>query len=236
MDESQKVYTGKTKDIYRLENGNLLFVFKDDVTGEGDRVDPGCNTVIGQIKGKGRMSLALTNYFYELLKKEDIPSHIVSVDLENGRMEAREAELPGRGMDPTGGLEFVCRKSAYGSFLRRYKKYAKEMQDLDYLVEVTLKDDERGDPLINDDAIVTLGLMTREQLERGRELTKRIAQLISQDLDAKGLDLVDMKVEFGLVDGKVTLVDEISADSMRVMKDGKTLSHEEIYESLLSEE
>ncbi len=233
MSTEEKIYSGKTKDIHRLPNGHLLIVFKDDVTGENGVVDPGANTVMGQIQGKGRMSLGLTRYFFQRLQDEGIPTHLVSVDLDRNAMEVKEAVLPGKGR---GGLEFVCRRKAYGSFLKRYGAHIKmELQDLDYLVEITLKDDERGDPLINDDALVTLGFLTRPQLDNAKDLTRRIARIVENDLRERGLDLIDMKVEFGLIDGAVALIDEISADAMRVMDDaGKMLSHEEMYRSLLS--
>lgn len=237
MNNKKKVYSGKTKDIYKQPNGNLLIVFKDDVTGENGVVDPGSNFVMGQIKGKGRISLEVTNHFFQILTNKNIPTHLVSIDLANNAMEAREALQPGKTVNPSaGGLEFVCRPKAYGSFLRRYQKYVREkLQDIDCLVEVTLKDDERGDPLINDDALVTLGLLTRAQLEKAKTYTRKITRIIEKDLRKKELTLVDIKMEFGLIDGEVVLIDEISADSMRVMdKSGKFLTHEDIHRRLLS--
>ena len=235
MNSNEKIYSGKTKDIYALPNGNLRMVFKDDVTGENGVVAPGANTVIGQIQGKGRMSLDMTNYFFTLFHAAGIPTHLVSADPQNNVMEVRRADPPGKAISETGGLEFICRPMAYGSFVRRYKKYIKqELQNLDYLVEVTLKDDERGDPLINDDALVTLELLSRPQLERAKEITRQIARIVEGDLRDKGLTLVDMKIEVGLIDGEVVLIDEVSADAMRVMdKDGKVLDHLTLYTILI---
>lgn len=235
---TEKIYSGKTKEIHRREDGNLLIIFKDDVTGQDGVVDPGANQVMGRISGKGRMSLEITGHFFRLLEEGGIPTHRVSIIPEKNAMVAREATLPGAvpGVS-AGGLEFICRLKAYGSFCRRYRKHVSgELQALDYLVEITLKDDERGDPLINDDAIVALGILEREQLARARELTRRAARIIAAELGEKGLDLVDLKVEFGLVDGKVTLIDEVSADSMRVMdRRGEVLSHEELFRRLTGE-
>ncbi len=235
MSAKEKKYSGKTKDIYAQPNENLLIVFKDDVTGEKGVVDPGANTVMGQIKGKGRMSLELTHHFFKLFQKENIPTHLVSVDPEQNTMEVKQADPPGKDISPTGGLEFICRPLAYGSFLRRYRKYVREeLQNLDRLVEITLKDDERGDPLINDDALITLGLLDRKQLERAKELTRRITAIVEDDLRGKKLTLVDIKIEFGLIDNEIVLIDEVSADAMRVMgENGKILSHEELYNALL---
>ncbi len=235
MSENDVIYSGKTKDIYALANGHLKLVFKDDVTGENGVVDPGANSVMGQIQGKGRMSLEMTQYFFEKFHAAHIPTHLVSVDVAQGAMEVKRADPPGKAISETGGLEFICRPLAYGSFLRRYGKYVKApLQPLDYLVEVTLKDDERGDPLINDDALVILGLLTRAQLEQGKEMTRQIATIVERDLRDKGLTLVDMKIEVGLIGGEVVLIDEVSADAMRVMDaNGKQLDHQTLYSLLI---
>lgn len=234
MELQDKIYSGKTKDIYALANGNLWIVFKDDVTGENGIVDPGANTVMGKIEGKGRMSLRLTEYFFALLGDNGIPTHLVHVDVARNAMEVKPAGVLGRGEKTPGGLEFICRTLAYGSFLRRYSNILREpLQALDYLVEITLKDDERGDPLINDDALVALHVLSRSQLERAKALTRQITQRIAGNLKEKSLTLVDIKMEFGLIDGDIALIDEISADAMRVMDaEGNVLSHMALYEIL----
>lgn len=235
MNSKDMVYSGKTKDIYKMPNGNLLMVFKDDVTGENGVADPGANSVMGQIKGKGRMSLEITDHFFRLFHERKIPTHLISVDLGRCAMEVKAAVPPGQGA-AAGGLEFVCRLKAYGSFLRRYGKYMKEeLKDLDRLVEITLKDDEQGDPLINDDTVVALGLLNREQLESAKDLTRRITGIVEEDLRGRGFRLVDMKIEFGLIDDAIALMDEVSADSMRVMdENGHVLSHEELHHCIFA--
>ena len=90
--------------------------------------------------------------------------------------------------------------------------------NLDALVEVTLKDDERGDPLINRDALAELNILTHEEYDTLKALTKKIANIMKEDFAAKGLELYDMKVEFGKVNGEITLIDEISGGSVRVYK------------------
>ncbi len=236
----EKVYAGKTKDVYRQPNGNLLFSFKDDVTGEDGVVDPGANSVMGQIKGKGKMSLEMSQHFFNLLQQEGIPTHFIAADLNEKTMEVKEAQFPGKDLDAPAGLEFICRCKAYGSFTRRYQNFVKEkLQNLHYLVEITLKDDERGDPLINDDALLALGVLNREQLEKAKEITRRATQIIENELLQKGLYLVDIKLEFGISnesDKEVIIIDEVSGDSMRVMdKEGNVLSHEELYRCLFTQ-
>ncbi len=235
MSTSEKIYSGKTKDLYALANGNVLLIFKDDVTGEDGVIDPGANTVIGQVEGKGAKSLAMTDYFFKRLHAADVPTHLVQVDLERSAMEVRRAEPLGKNIKGAGGIEFICRTRPWGSFLRRYKDYIRdEGQQLDYLVELTLKDDERGDPLINDDTIIALGLLSPAYLEQAKDLTRQVCRIVEADLREKGLNLIDMKIEIGLVDGEVVVIDEVSADAMRVMDlDGKVLDHEVLYEKLI---
>ncbi|MGU3574403.1 phosphoribosylaminoimidazolesuccinocarboxamide synthase [Brucellaceae bacterium C25G] len=236
MSNGEKIYSGKTKDLYALTNGNILLVFKDDVTGGEDGViDPGANSVIGQVAGKGRKSLGMTDYFFKRLHAADVATHLVNLDLDKGTMEVRRAEPLGKNVNGTGGFEFVCRTRPWGSFIRRYQQYIKDTaQKFDYLVEITIKDDERGDPLINDDAIIALGLLSPEHLAKAKDITRNVCRIVEADLRGLGLTLVDMKIEIGLIDGEVVVIDEISADAMRVMDEaGNVLEHAKVYEKLI---
>src|SRR5690625_889129 len=139
MNTSEKIYSGKTKDLYALANGNILLVFKDDVTGADGVIDPGANTVIGQVEGKGRKSLAMTDYFFERLHAADIPTHLVRADLEQGTMEVRRAEPLGKDIKGAGGLEVVCRTRPWGSSARRDRQYIRDPEAaLASLVVLTL--------------------------------------------------------------------------------------------------
>ncbi len=211
------VYKGKTKDIYKLEDGNFLFKFKDDVTGEDGVFDPGGNTVVSKIEGMGKSNLKMSKFFFEKLKELNIPTHYIDADLDNNTMTVMPAKLFGN------GIEVIVRYRAVGSFIRRYGAYAKEGQPLDGYIEVTLKDDQRNDPLITEDGLVMLDIMTKEEYEEVKELTKRIAKLVKDELERKGLELYDIKFEFGRIgeDGHIGLIDEISGGNMRVYKDGK---------------
>lgn len=211
------VYKGKTKDIYKLEDGNFLFKFKDDVTGEDGVFDPGGNTVVSKIEGMGKSNLKMSKYFFEKLKELNIPTHYIDADLDNNTMTVMPAKLFGN------GIEVIVRYRAVGSFIRRYGAYAKEGQPLDGYIEVTLKDDQRNDPLITEDGLVMLDIMTKEEYEEVKELTKRIAKLVKDELERKGLELYDIKFEFGRIgeDGHIGVIDEISGGNMRVYKDGK---------------
>ena len=151
-------------------------------------------------------------------------------------MEVRRAEPLGKDISGAGGLEFICRTRPWGSFLRRYQRYIQDTgEKLDYLVELTVKDDERGDPLINDDAVIALGLLTPVHLKQAKDLTRNVCRIVEADLRAQGLTLIDMKIEIGLVDGGVVVIDEVSADAMRVMDEaGKVLDHGTVYETLIA--
>ncbi len=210
------VYTGKTKDVYDLEDGSYLLKFKDDVTGENGVFDPGANTVGLTIDGAGRAGLKLTKLFFEKLKEKGIPTHYISANIEAATMTVKPATVFGK------GLEVICRFRAVGSFLRRYGRYAKEGQPLDAFVEVTLKDDVRQDPPINDDALEMLGILSKGEYAILKDLTRKISKVVQEELAKKGIELYDIKLEFGRVgkEGQIVLIDEISGGNMRAYKDG----------------
>ena len=209
------IYKGKTKDVYDNGDGNYLLQFKDDVTGVDGKFDPGANEVALSIAGVSISCVKLTEFFFKKIEEAGIPTHFVSADVEKAQMVVRPATMFGK------GVEVICRLKAVGSFLRRFGDYCKEGQDLDFLVETTLKDDERGDPPITKDQLDCLGILTAEEYEILKDLTKRITGIIKDELAKKGAQLYDIKLEFGRVDGKINLIDEISGGSMRVYKDGK---------------
>ncbi|MFY9213600.1 MAG: phosphoribosylaminoimidazolesuccinocarboxamide synthase [Tissierellaceae bacterium] len=223
-------YRGKTKDVYELEDGNYLLKFKDDVTGKDGVFDPGANTVGLTIEGVGKAGISLTKYFYEKLNDMGIPTHYIDSDIENATMTVLPAKMFGH------GVEVICRYRAVGSFIRRYGLYAQEGQELDAYVEVTLKDDEREDPLITDDALEMLGIMTKEEYRTLVDLTKRIAQVVKDELAKKGMELYDIKFEFGRVgeDNHIALIDEVSGGNMRAYKDGKRVDPLELERIILS--
>ncbi|NLW59322.1 MAG: phosphoribosylaminoimidazolesuccinocarboxamide synthase [Firmicutes bacterium] len=214
----QLLKKGKTKDVYALEDGNILLKFKDDATvGEDGRLDPGGNKVGATIEGLGRASLRMSKYYFEKINAAGIFTHYLDSDLDAGTMTVRPATFFGK------GVEIICRLKATGSFLRRYGDYCTEGQDLDFLIEVSLKDDERGDPMITPEALAMLGIMSGPEYEEVCALTKRITTIIRDDLTAKGLTLYDLKLEFGRIDGQVALIDEVSSGCMRVYKGDKWL-------------
>ena len=225
----KQVYTGKTKDVFDLEDGNYLFKFKDDATvGDDGKFDPGGNKVGVNIKGMGNSNLRLTVFFFKKIEEAGIPTQYVASDIENSTMTVKPAVFFGE------GVEVICRFKAVGSFIRRFGKYAKEGQDLPAFVEITLKDDDRGDPPITKEGLEVLGILTAEEYDELVILTKKISQIIKDELAKKGMELYDIKLEFGRCGGKISLIDEISGGSMRAYKDGKSVDPLTLVQLMLS--
>ena len=216
MENLKLVYTGKTKNVYALDNGNYLLKFKDDCTGKDGVFDPGENSVGLTIEGVGDVNLRMSIYFFEKINAAGIRTHYVSADLANTTMEVLPAKVFGK------GLEVICRERAVGSFIRRYGALIESGTKLPSYVEATLKDDEKGDPLITKDALVAIGVMTDEQYEDLKSMTQAITKIVADDLAEKGMELYDIKFEFGYdPDGNVMLIDEVASGNMRVYKDGE---------------
>ena len=209
----QKIYTGKTKDVYQLENGNVLLKFKDDCTGKDGVFDPGENTVGLTIEGIGKENLKTSVYYFDLLKEAGIKTHYVSANVEESTMEV----LPGKVFGH--GLEVICRLVATGSFIRRYGEYIENGTLLEGgYVECTFKNDEKGDPLVTAEGLAALGVMSLEMFQSMKEQTLKITKIIADDLKTIGLDLWDIKFEFGYNNDEVILIDEIASGNMRVYK------------------
>ncbi|MBR5064913.1 MAG: phosphoribosylaminoimidazolesuccinocarboxamide synthase [Oscillospiraceae bacterium] len=214
--EKKLVYTGKTKNVYALENGNYLLKFKDDATGKDGVFDPGMNEVGLTIEGVGDVNLRMSIYFFEKINAAGIRTHYISADLDETTMEVLPAKVFGH------GLEVICRYKAVGSFFRRYGEYIEEGADLPAYVEMTFKNDEKGDPLVTKDGLIVLGVMTDEQYEDIKTMTQQITAIVADEMKARGMDLYDIKFEYGYdKDGKVMLIDEIASGNMRVYKDGE---------------
>ena len=212
----KKLYEGKTKDLYDLENGFYQLFFKDDMTGENGVFDPGANTIGLTLEGAGKAGLRMSAHFFKLLNEKGCETHFVEADIEKGLMTVKPAERFGK------GLEIICRYSAMGSFVRRYGEYVKEGDVLPGIVEMTLKDDDRGDPLITREALEALGILNAGEYKDLSDKTKKICGHVRNELAKKGLLLCDIKLEFGRAkDGTILLIDEFSAGNMRVLSEGK---------------
>lgn len=225
----EKIYQGKTKDVYKLENGNVLLKFKDDCTGKDGVFDPGENTVGLTIEGIGRANLETSILFFEVLKEAGVKTHYVSADLNNATMEVLPATVFGH------GLEVICRLKATGSFIRRYGEYIADGTVLEGgYVETTFKDDAKGDPLVTKDGLAALGVMSGEMYDSMKEQTLKITKIVADVLAKKGLDLYDIKFEFGYNNNEVILIDEIASGNMRVYKDDAIVEPVELTKLILA--
>ncbi len=225
----KKIYEGKTKDVFGLDNGNVLLKFKDDCTGKDGVFDPGENSVGLTIEGIGKANLRTSVYYFDLLKEAGIKSHYVGADVDEATMEVLPATVFGQ------GLEVICRLVATGSFIRRYGEYIEDGTPLEGgYVECTFKNDEKGDPLVTGEGLAALGVMSLDMFESMKDQTLKITKIVADDLKTLGLDLWDIKFEFGYNNGEVILIDEIASGNMRVYKDGKIVDPVELTKIILN--
>ncbi len=222
-----KIYSGKTKDVFLRDDGLVLLKFKDTVTGTGTVVDSGANTVIGEVSGKGNASLRLTVYFFELLSRAGLPTHFVEEGPEPNTLLVKRAD--------SFDLEVICREKAWGSFVRRFGRYISQGATLPSIVEFTIKDDERGDPPISQEAMMALGIASRDEIDYMKQSARKATSILKRHLAEKGLELIDIKYEFGKVDGQVMIIDEVSGDSMRVVKDGTVMLQTQLAQEVLGQ-
>ena len=222
------IYEGKTKNVFQLDNGNVLLKFKDDCTGKDGVFDPGENTVGLTIEGIGRANLETSIHYFELLKEAGIKTHYVDANIEEATMEVLPATVFGH------GLEVICRLVATGSFVRRYGEYIADGTPLEGgYVECTFKNDALGDPLVTMEGLAALGVMTPEMFASMKEQTLKITKIVADDLKKMGMDLYDIKFEFGYNNDEVILIDEIASGNMRVYKDGKIMDPVELTKVIL---
>ncbi len=203
------LYNGKTKDVLTDDaNGEVYLLFKDSATGENGVFDPGSNTVGGSVDGKGKIGLKISQYFFELMKQNGIPTHYLGADVEKGLMKVRKLSVP--------KLEFVLRYFTAGSMCRRFTLAEGIPFDPPYL-EVTLKDDEQGDPLISERLCMMKGLLGEGQYDEALDILVRVGEVLKKELAKLKLTLIDFKIEIGYDEnGQMYVVDEITPDIWRV--------------------
>jgi len=205
------IYEGKTKRLLKFGD-QVVLKFKDDVTGDAEgNPDPGGNLVVGTLEGKGAASAKVAAYFFKLMGEADIPTHFKGLRSDDEIEVALTTPIP---------LEVIYRAKALGSFLTRYQGHVEPLTPLD-LVEFNLKKDKLKDPLITRQAILKLGLTGDVELGRIEVTTRRVAGLVRRTLTEVGLELIDMKLEFGRTGDKLLVIDGISGDTMRVYDPGK---------------
>ena len=208
------LYDGKTKTVMLDEDtGVVNLFFKDTATGENGMFDPGYNTVGGSVEGKGKIGLIISKYFFELMEKNGIPTHFLGADIDQNLMQVKKLTVP--------KLEFVLRYFTAGSMCRRFTLPEGIPFDPPEK-EVTLKDDEQGDPLITERLCLMKEMLVPGVFDQGLELVEKVGEVLKVELAKMDLQLIDFKIEVGYdEDGKVYVVDEITPDIWRVKdKDG----------------
>jgi phosphoribosylaminoimidazole-succinocarboxamide synthase len=233
MVEKDLVYRGKSKDVFSITDGphkgKYRFVFTDRATGyveNGKTVfDPGYDTVVGDIPGKGAIACRFATHFFKLLKGRGVPTHYIDTINENEMVVepaiplSKQVEAPEiSGSAPLANLEFTWRNSATGSFWRRYP-FVTPCKNLHRVVEAWTKGD--SDILITLEALEETGALTKNEIAQSVELVKNIAEIVSQEFASNNLHVIDGKFELGRLkygDGKIVLIDEISPDVLRVCR------------------
>ncbi len=207
------LYTGKTKNVLvDEETGAVSLLFKDDATGENGVFDPGSNTVGGSVANKGKAGLEISSYFFELMERAGVPTHYLGADLDAGIMRVRKLTVP--------PLELVLRYQTAGSMCRRFSLEKGIPFDPPYL-EVTLKDDAQGDPLISERLCLMKGLLKEGQYDEALGVLLKVGEILKKELAQMALTLIDFKIEVGYDEtGKVYVADEITPDIWRV-RDGE---------------
>ncbi len=205
----KKLYEGKTKNVMLDEETGIVHLFfKDSATGENGVFDPGSNSVGGSVEGKGKVGLAVSAYFFELMEKNGIPTHYLGSDIEQGLMKVRNLTVP--------RLEFIVRYETAGSMCRRFTLPEGIVFDPPY-AEVTLKDDIQGDPLISERICLMKGILLPGQYDEAIEIVKKVGEVLKEELASMNLKLIDFKIEVGYDEsGKIFVADEITPDIWRI--------------------
>lgn len=201
MEKQELLYEGKAKKVYATQDPGLLIVsYKDDATAFNGLKK-------GSIAGKGAINNRMSNLLMARLEEEGVPTHLVEELNDRETLVKRVSIVP---------LEVIVRNIAAGSFSKRYgveEGVAFEQPTF----ELSYKNDELGDPLLNDDHAFALGLADREELALIRRYALTINGLLRKIWADCGVILVDFKIEFGrLEDGTIVLADEISPDTCRL--------------------
>ena len=200
MEKLNQLYEGKAKKVFATDDPNVLLVsYKDDATAFN-------GVKRGTIAGKGAINNRVTNYMMQLLEKDGVPTHFVEELSERETLVKKVSIVP---------LEVIIRNISAGSFSKRYGVEEGIVFD-EPTIEFSYKNDELGDPLINDYHAVALKLATWDEIETIKTLAFKVNAFMKGFFKKVGVDLVDFKLEFGrLPDGTIVLADEISPDPCR---------------------
>ncbi len=219
MEKRDFLYEGKAKQIYSTDDENLVIIhYKDDATaGNGEKK--------GSIKDKGIINNQITTLLFKRLEEKGIRTHFKEKLNDRDQLCEKVKIFP---------LEVIVRNIITGSMSKRLG-VAEGTKPENTILEICYKNDEYGDPLINDHHAVALGLATYEELDKIYEITRKINDFLKELFDKEGIILVDFKIEFGKnSDGEILLADEITPDTCRLWdkETGKKLDKDRFRQDL----
>lgn len=200
MKKLDLLYEGKAKKVYKTDDEDVLIVdYKDDATAFNGLKK-------GTIVGKGAINNRMTNHIFKLIEKEGVPTHLVE-ELSDRETAVKKVEIV--------PLEVIVRNVAAGSFSKRMG-VEEGTKLLCPILEFSYKNDDLGDPFINDYYALALGLATKEEIETITKYTFKVNEVMMKYFDSLGIDLIDFKIEFGRYKGQIILADEVSPDTCRL--------------------
>ena len=200
IEKKEQLYEGKAKKVYATNDPNLVIVdYKDDATAfNGEKK--------GTIAGKGVINNKMTNFMFKMLEKEGVPTHLVEEISDRETIVKKVSIVP---------LEVIIRNVAAGSFSKRMG-VEEGKQLLCPILEFSYKNDDLGDPFINDYYALALGIATQEEIDTIAKYAFKVNEFMVKFFKGLNIDLIDFKIEFGKTsDGQIILADEISPDTCR---------------------
>jgi len=208
MMKGEALYSGKAKTVYATTDPKRYIVkFRDDVTaGDGAKK--------ANMKGKGYYNAQISAKLFKLLADNGISTHYIKMVSEDEMLVHACSMIK---------IEVIPRNIAAGSIVKRYQ-IAEGMKFSPPILVMDYKNDDAHDPMLNDDIAIQLGLATDKELRKIKKISLRVNEILQQYFDERGLQLPDFKLEFGKVDKKIVVADEISPDTMRLWKKGTNQS------------
>ena len=204
MQKKEQLYEGKAKKVFATENPDYVIVsYKDDATAFNGLKK-------GTITGKGVINNKMSNLMMAMLEKKGIPTHLVEQIDDRNTVVKKVSIVP---------LEVIIRNVAAGSFSKRYG-VPEGTAFASPTIEFSYKNDDLGDPLINDYHALALNLASEQEIETIKKMAFAVNDAMKEFFRCLNIDLIDFKLEFGRFKGQIVLADEISPDTCRFWEAG----------------
>ncbi len=199
MEKKEQLYEGKAKKVFATDNKDYCIVdYKDDATAFNGLKK-------GTITGKGVINNKMSNYLFQMLEKKGIPTHFVEQLSDRETLVKKVEIVP---------LEVIMRNKAAGSFSKRLG--IPEGAELKCpVLEFSYKNDELGDPMVNDSHVLAAGFATQEDIDTIKDMAQKVNKILCEFFLSVNIELIDFKLEFGRFHDTIILADEISPDTCR---------------------